>query len=162
MRDALGGTVNLIIIVVFITLVLGYLAFNVNYTKAFRMKNKIISVYEDYHGNCLDGNDCQQAIQDYAKQVGYQPKLTSCPEGMSPVHSVIFSEGYSGMYCLKEIPVNRKLPASDSSLLIDSTEKVYYKVATKITLDVPIIKYFIGDLRVFWVYGDTKIFEKKV
>ena len=44
MRDALGGSVTIVIIVVFIVIVLGYLAFNVNYTKAFRMKDKIISV----------------------------------------------------------------------------------------------------------------------
>ena len=48
MRDAIGGAVNIVIIVVFIVIVLAYLAFNVNYTKASRMKNKIIATYEDY------------------------------------------------------------------------------------------------------------------
>ena len=43
MRDALGGVVNLAMIVVFLVLVCGYLAFNVNYTKAFRVKNYIIT-----------------------------------------------------------------------------------------------------------------------
>jgi hypothetical protein len=46
MRDAMGGSVALVIIVVFIVIALGYMAFNVNYTKAFNMKNKII--YLDY------------------------------------------------------------------------------------------------------------------
>ena len=46
MRDSIGGSVVLIIIVVFIVVALGYMAFNVNYTKAFRMKNKVIAVYE--------------------------------------------------------------------------------------------------------------------
>ena len=31
MRDAMGGTVTLVIIVVFIVVALGYMAFNVNY-----------------------------------------------------------------------------------------------------------------------------------
>ena len=52
MRDAFGGVTNLVIIVVFLTLVSGYLAFNVNYTKAFRVKNKIISTFEQYEGVC--------------------------------------------------------------------------------------------------------------
>ena len=43
MRDAFGGLLNMVIIVVFLVLVSGYLAFNVNYTKAFRVKNKIIT-----------------------------------------------------------------------------------------------------------------------
>ena len=43
MRDAIGGVVNITIIVTFLVIVSGYLAFNVNYTKAFRVKNKIIT-----------------------------------------------------------------------------------------------------------------------
>ena len=43
MRDAFGGIVNISMIVVFLVVVSGYLAFNVTYTKAFRMKNKIIT-----------------------------------------------------------------------------------------------------------------------
>ena len=35
MRDAFGGLLNIVIIVVFMTLVSGYLAFNVSYAKAF-------------------------------------------------------------------------------------------------------------------------------
>lgn len=34
MRDAFGGLMNMVIIIVFLVLVSGYLAFNVNYTKA--------------------------------------------------------------------------------------------------------------------------------
>ena len=48
MRDAFGGLMNMVIIVVFLVLVSGYLAFNVNYTKAFRVKNKIITKIEQY------------------------------------------------------------------------------------------------------------------
>ena len=54
MRDAFGGVANLAIIIVFLTLVSGYLALNVNYTKAFRVKNKIISTFEQFEGNCYD------------------------------------------------------------------------------------------------------------
>ena len=53
MRDSLGGAVNVFIIVIFIVFALGYMAYNVNYTKAFRMKNKIVFTYEKYKGKCL-------------------------------------------------------------------------------------------------------------
>ena len=52
MRDAFGGLVNIVIIVVFIVVVSGYLAFNVTYTKAFKVKNKMISLLEQYEGKC--------------------------------------------------------------------------------------------------------------
>ena len=54
MRDAFGGIANMVVIIVFLVIVSGYLAFNVNYTKAFRVKNKIISTFEQYEGNCYD------------------------------------------------------------------------------------------------------------
>ena len=50
MRDSIGGTVILVIIMVFMVFAIAYLAYNVNYQKAFRMKNKIISIYEKYNG----------------------------------------------------------------------------------------------------------------
>ena len=46
MRDALGGTVNVVIIVMFIVIALGYITFNINYTKAFRVNDKIVSLYK--------------------------------------------------------------------------------------------------------------------
>ena len=71
MRDAFGGVVNLAMIVVFLVLVCGYLAFNVNYTKAFRVKNYIITSIEQYEGNCDEGTACYQKINDYINRIGY-------------------------------------------------------------------------------------------
>ena len=46
MRDAFSGIINIGMIVVFLVIVSGYLAYNVTYTKAFRVKNKIIDYIE--------------------------------------------------------------------------------------------------------------------
>ncbi len=66
MSDSLGGTVIIVLIVLFITIVSGYLAFNVNYTKAFKMKNKIVDTYEKYKGNCDGNSDCNDEIDGYS------------------------------------------------------------------------------------------------
>ena len=82
MRDAFGGLMNIIIIVVFLVIVSGYLAFNVTYTKAFRVKNKIITTIEQYEGNC--GNEssaCDKEILSYMKELGYSPETTLNIEG---------------------------------------------------------------------------------
>ena len=50
MRDSLGGIPILAIVTLFIVIALSYVAFNVNYTKAFRMKNKIIEILQKYNG----------------------------------------------------------------------------------------------------------------
>ena len=78
MRDSLGGLVSIFIIVVFVVLIMGYLAFNVNYTKAFRMRDKVIDVYNRHDGDC--NNDCKKEIIDYAKEIGY-PRVTRCSNG---------------------------------------------------------------------------------
>lgn len=144
MRDAMGGTVALVIIVIFIVIALGYMAFNVNYTKAFRMKNKIISVYEDYDGKCL--GDCRSAIKNYAKTIGYSTgNNMSCPNGYYNSDNI---------YCYKKV---------ESSTSIDDTvddtyKKSYYRIITKINVEIPIINNIL-DLKIFYITGDTKSFK---
>ena len=50
MRDAIGGVFSLQIILVFVILINGYLAYSVNYTRAFRVKNEIINIVEESEG----------------------------------------------------------------------------------------------------------------
>ena len=50
MRDALGGLFSLQIILAFVLLINGYLAYSVNYTRAFRVKNGIINIWSNMKG----------------------------------------------------------------------------------------------------------------
>lgn len=147
MRDAMGGSVALVIIVVFIVIALGYMAFNVNYTKAFRMKNKIISVYEDYDGECL--GDCRSAIKEYSKTIGYSTgNRMSCPSGF---------KNSDDLYCYKELKyLNRE---GGNQVVDDMKDKRYYRIITKINVEIPIINNIL-DLKIFYITGDTKTFEK--
>lgn len=141
MRDAFGGVTNLVIIVVFLALVSGYLAFNVNYTKAFRVKNKIISTFEQYEGQCNASqrgpNTCNGEIIEYMKSIGYSANSFNitdytCHDG----------------YCYRKIIVTD--PDSDEG------EKAYFKVVTQINIDIPIINKILPGLKIFRVSGDTK------
>ncbi len=150
MRDSLGGAVNVIIIVVFIVVALGYMAFNVNYTKAFRMKNKIISEYEKAEGDCGSGI-CPANIEKYANEIGYKPnRSTFHCNGMTP--------GYKNLYCYDEIAVNTRITSDDS--INDRANGVYYRIVTKINIEIPIIDN-IFDLDVFKISGDTKTIYKE-
>lgn len=141
MRDALGGTVNLVIIVMFIVIALSYMAFNVNYMKAYRMKNKIVDSYNDFDGQC-DSN-CIAEIQEYASEIGYHPQQVACPEGYNPNN--VFT------YCTQE--VNRSIDG------VEPVEMRYYRIATKIDFDFPIIRNILGNLNYFWIKGDTKVYK---
>ncbi len=144
MRDAFGGLMNMVIIVVFLVLVSGYLAFNVNYTKAFRVKNKIITTIEQYEGNCGNENSaCNQEIISYMKELGYNADTNMRIEGY---------ECQNG-YCIQRIEPNR-----DSASVNDQEKKVYYRVVTAIVIDIPIINKIMPQLKIFQVSGTTKQF----
>lgn len=138
MRDALGGTVTISIIVIFIVFSLGYMAFNVNYTKAFRMKDKIVAMYEKYNGSC--GTDCEQEILEYSQTIGYRPDQLNCPDGSKPIN---------GLYCRSSKQVGN---------LTDMNARCYYHIITKINVEIPIFKNML-DIRAFNVVGDTKTLE---
>lgn len=146
MRDAVGGSAAIFIIMIFIVVALGYLAFNVNYTKAFRMKNKIISVYEDYDGEC--SSKCQEHIKKYAATIGYLSADINCPKGY---------KGMEDLYCIKEVEVH---PNNSGEEISDLSNRSYYKIITKINVDVPVIRN-IFDLRIFQITGDTKTFIRE-
>ncbi len=145
MRDAFGGLVNIVIIVVFLVIVSGYLAFNVNYTKAFRVKNKIISIYEQYEGcgqsSLTASNACDMKIQEYMSQIGYNLGKKMNINGYDCTH-------INGSYCVKAVKADG---ASDLK-----NDRYYYKIVTQINIDIPIINNIMG-LSIFQVSGDTKI-----
>lgn len=145
MRDAFGGIVNIAMIVVFLVVVSGYLAFNVNYTKAFRVKNKIISTIEEYEGN-LNHDDLEEKISDYMKSVGYSaPNFSIDPSDNPNCDKTVKCEyGYCVQKCL----------VSDGS--VDTKKRAYFKVTTQINIDIPIINKIMPELKIFQVSGDTK------
>ncbi len=148
MRDAIGGSVTIVIIVVFIAIVSGYLAFNVNYTKAFRMKNKIISYYDDYNGECDTNAQCRRKIKEYAKEVGYNPAKLNCPNGYA---------AKDNLYCSKKVSANSVASSASHN---DRRKKTYYKIVTKINIEIPIVNYFF-DISLFNVSGDTKVYIQR-
>ena len=151
MRDAFGGVANLAIIVVFLTLVSGYLAFNVNYTKAFIVKNKIISTIEQYEGQCKvdPTNACHLEIQSYMNSLGYNaPNLAlNDTENGAP-----WDCGDGAGYCIKKIPMNSIQVGSTQ----DTKDRAYFKVVTQINIDIPIINKILPGLKIFQISGDTK------
>ena len=145
MRDAFGGIVNISMIVVFLVVVSGYLAFNVTYTKAFRMKNKIITTLEQYEG-CQDNNEqtCVKILEDYANSIGYvTPDENYCTKGREWTKC-------TNKYAWKEM---------QSGTGGDNT-KHYYNVRTMISIQIPIIEKIMSNMSVFYLNGSTKLMRK--
>lgn len=145
MQDAFGGIMNLFLIALFLVIVEGVLGFTVNYTKAFKMKNIVISAIEEYEGiRCVNANSsintnsaCRNKIVEGAMQIGYSPSINiSCPRDFI---------NNDNLFCSKEVTSK----SGDS----------IYRIVTQVDVNIPIIRNIMG-LSFFQVSGDTRIIKK--
>lgn len=151
MRDAFGGLVNIVIIVVFLLIVSGYLAFNVNYTKAFRVKNKAITAFEQYEGNCTDVSTvCYGKISEYMQSIGYNAADGFSSSFRCPVGAECGC--VAGQYCYAKYDA-----FVSESEVPDRENMCYYQIVTQINIDIPILNRILPGLKVFQVAGDTKV-----
>lgn len=161
MRDAFGGLINIAIIIVFLVIVSGYMAYNVSYAKAFRVKNKVISTIEEFEGKCDFSNSsdtCVKIIDTYMAQIGYNPLGSDKLDANKPnfdapsncnEHNVHCQTGYCTMKC----EFNK-----DHGGIGD--RYYYYRVVTYVTLDIPVVNKIMSGMTVFQVTGDTMRIKK--
>lgn len=141
MRASIGGMVSLFILAVFLIVLASYLLFNVSYAKAFRVKNKIITTYEQYEGNCGKNTNCYKEIERYEQDLGYyltyelQPDSNKCT-------------CYKELgYCATEIPSTKKIGKK-------TVKTVKYIIRTDIYIRFPFVQDILG-LAKFGVTGQT-------
>ena len=147
MREAYSGIVNIFFIAVFLVIVSGILAFIVTYTKAFKMKNIVISTVEQYEGSgCKsDSSSCFARIEERAKNIKFSPSDTlTCPSTITNNYNYT---KVGGLYCIGE-------PVGSVTKNVDGTSK-HYNIIVKINFYFPILSKFFG-FNVFQVSGDTE------
>lgn len=144
MKDAFGGIVNVVFISIFLVIIIGVFGLVVSYTKAFRMKNAIISVIEEYEGSgCYpeigggtEESACRRKIKEKAEGLKYNPTALRC-SGPNLYKA-------DGLYCY--------------SMEKKSGDTAVFRVITQVDVGFPIIEDIMG-FRFFQVTGDTKIIE---
>ena len=139
MKDAFGGILNLVLISVFLLIVIGVLGLVTTYTKAFKMKNIVITSIEQYEGTCCDTNKggkcasssaCVSKIRQEAQALGYSPVSLNCPSDYSN----------NELYCIKEV---------------NKGGSHYFSVIVQADVHFPIVSNILG-FRMFQVSGDTR------
>lgn len=71
MRDAFGGTFMLKLGIVFIVFYIAFMAVAINYAKAFRVKNQVINIVEQYQFTGKNDQNTIDIIDTYLKSVPY-------------------------------------------------------------------------------------------
>ena len=145
MKEAIGGGWLLGFVAVFIVIFSAYLAISINYTKAFKVKNKIINIIEEKEGYTessnveagnvnlerLDSdNTTEGEVYKFLDTIGYAYEISSCPDESASVRA--------GGYCIKKVC---------------SGLSSYYKVTTFISIEIPIVWLKIN----VPISGETKI-----
>lgn len=138
MKAAFGGLVNVFLVLIFIVVIMSFLLFNVSYAKAFKVKNKIITTYEQYEGNCNSPNsNCYKEIKRFEEQYGYHVTYELKEKPGTKCYQEL---GYCSTAQYAKKGKNRKL--------------VKYIITTEVFIKFPLIQDILG-IGKFSVSGET-------
>ena len=145
MKDAISNAVVIQIIIIFLVIINSYLAFSVNYTRAFRIKNNIVSTIERYEGLTREAHN---QIEEMMANAGYSISdsyLTKC--GASG-YEVIRNSNGTGGFCAKISIVGNAA---------GEYQGTYYSVVTYVNIDLPFLNKILPVFaNAFAIKGETK------
>lgn len=153
MKEAIGSTWILGIVLTFIALFSGYLAFSVNYSKAFRVKDGIVDIIEKHNGPTKqaikDINDLMTTINYNStgtcstffdnknlSYIGVKKNIATKGNQIGP--------GNSFNYCLQEVE-------NVSTIRDGQLASSYFKVYVFFSISLP----FLGGGGMFHISGET-------
>lgn len=138
MRESIGGTWLLGLVLTFIVFFASFLALSVNYSKAFNIKNNVVDLVEKY-----EGNNCaaRKYIASYMKEDGYLV-YGNCPAGYT-------GYGIDG----KAVTAGKALYCIETDNTGDSTvlKKHFYRVMIFFKIDLPVV----GGITTMRLKGET-------
>lgn len=142
MRESIANSYIFMLVMVFVGIIIALFTGSLAYSKAFKVKTRIISIIEKHKGYT---DAAKLEIDDVLADIGYKIVERDCPNktggDLLEVNSI---RGYN--YCVYEFDSTSSLPESYQG------KGPYYGVSTFMHFDIP----FIGDFLQFEVYGETK------
>lgn len=141
MRASIGGIVNLFLVTIFIIIVSSLLLFNVSYAKSYRVKNKIITTYEQYEGKCGLHTSCQSEIKNYEDRLGYN------------VTRAMVADAARGETCYQDLGY---CAIKQKAANYKQGNRAYtYKIRTEVKVRFPFVEDILG-IGTFKISGKTK------
>lgn len=130
MRESIGSTLLFSLIITIIIVMIGFLVGSLSYSKAFKVKNRIIDIIEKNDGW---NSAAEEEIKNKLSSTGYRLNADrKCPAGYE------------------------KKTDYDICIATKSTDRgTYYKVETYMHFDIPLI----GEMLEFPVNGETKVLQ---
>lgn len=162
MRESIGYTFTLNIVIVFILIAFAILMAIMSYSKAFKINNRIMNEIE----KCEGYNSCAVTeINRILSSYGYSRAETDCPkrDGIEAMGNPDGTNKFEMcVYYSDEIGVNEREKIFNRTVTVDGNEehKYRYGVLTFYHVDLPIISRFRLPVytRTNWIYD----FEQKL
>jgi hypothetical protein len=151
-RESIGGTWITGLVITFMLIFVAFLSLSLNYTKAFQMKNEMLTILEKYEG--INANSIE-IINNYLSKNGYSTTGT-CDKGNygvsnldSNAGSIVSDESAQYYYCISSntstVTTNGK-----NFTTANYTVKIYFN------FNLPVI----GDIFKFKISGTTNNIAK--
>lgn len=152
MKDAIGNVYSLGFVFAFILIIASFLAYVINYNRAFQVKNKLLEVIKttndsqgsNWNGSSINAKRIEAQIKEYKKKMGYGAGIDyvksakkdgwTCPENYG--------------WCYKIYPDPKEYQKED-------IRYSYVRVMTFVSIDVPLINKIFSKLNNFQVTGST-------
>lgn len=139
MRESIANSYVFNIIIVFVGIIIAILIGSLSYSKAFKVKTKIVNIIENYKG--YNNQEVRQEIDNYLKSTGYTVTRTNnrgtCPD-VNGVKAINTIKNYD--YCIYRF---------------NTVKGPYYRITVFISFDIPIISSYLripmsGETRVIY------------
>lgn len=162
MKEAFGGIFTIQAITIALLIIMALLAFTVNYTKAYRVKNEVLNIIQKYEGMPTDPiNDITEEIDTVLVQNKYflpDRYIAACRRMGYDVYES--TNGQNGVrFCLK----CEKANAVGEVNAGDRRQGYVYSVVTFVTFDLPIVNNIIPVSSTFFTAaGETPIIYSNV
>ena len=139
MRDAFGGAFSIKLMLIFLMLYVAFICVALYYARAFRVKNRIINIIEQYEGYCgVNKEQINNDINTYLSTTGYYISYAD-------VSNVVGKNGSQTYDCLNDFG-NGSLSRgycvynkSNNSHIQTCSDKAIYSVETYMIFKLPII-----------------------
>ncbi len=155
MRDSMGSAWVFGICLTFIILFTAYLSITLNYAKAFRVKNNVISMIEEYGGHDDKQGKLSEKIENYIVNQGLS-SYGRCEDRISTdfEHDWEFVEGFNNVGDVPQDQYNLCVYRSQSPSPVDDGPKLQYmyRVVTFFKFDIPVVRYYSS----FQVSGESR------
>ncbi len=146
MRDAIGQSFLVMIIIFFIIAVALLFVGSIGYSKAFKIKNRIIDIIEQSGGY---NDEAEAKIESVLDDIGYQVMVGNTSHCRAKGEGVQVHPSSGTSYGNYDYCVFKYESSEDTN-----RPYTYYGVTTFMTIHIPVIHQFIQ----LPVYGETKTF----